>query len=242
MLLSAATQTPPPVPRQPSPDPALTAAAPALPPVRHEVVDPAQGAAVVWLSALLATGQADLYGQDEADLALLPTLTRTWMRKGAQLRLRAPGTNSKCSVSTAVDLADGGLLFRTDARRCADQFSATLTACADRSTARRRLAVLLVDNAQSHRVGKTGIVRRALDRLQGRVVLVFLPAYSPDLQPAECVWRQWRPNVTHNHRRETLEALQQDSDAWLERIAAKPAHVLQLLGPFPRDQALKHAA
>jgi len=213
-----------------------------LPPVRAEVVDPAQPEAVVWLSALLATGQADLYGQDEADLSLLPSLTRTWMKKGQQLRVRAPGTNQKCSVSAAVDLGDGGLLFRTDARRCADQFCATLRACAARSTARGRLAVLLVDNAQSHRVGKTGIVRRELDRLAGQIVLVFLPAYSPDLQPAECVWRQWRPNVTHNHRRATLEELTRDSDDWLARIAAQPAQVLQLLGPFPRSQVVKEAA
>lgn len=196
----------------------------------------------MWLGALLGTGQADLYGQDEADLALLPTLTRTWMRRGQQLRLRAPGTNVKCSVSTAVDLADGALLWRTDARRCAAQFCATVQDCAARSTARGRLAVLLVDNAKSHRVGKTGIVRRALDALKGRVVLVFLPAYSPDLQPAECIWRQWRPNVTHNHRRATLEALQGDSDAWLTRMAAQPAHVLHMLGAFPRDEAIAMAA
>jgi transposase len=225
----------------PVPDPALPAPLP-LPRVRHEVVDPAQPEAVVWLSALLATGQADLYGQDEADLALLPSLTRTWMKRGQQLRVRAPGTNQKCSVSAAVDVGDGGLLFRTDARRCADQFCATLRACAARSNARGRLAVVLADNAQSHRVGKTGIVRRELDRLAGQVVLVFLPSYSPDLQPAECVWRQWRPNVTHNHQRGTLEALVQDSDGWLERIAAQPAQVLQLLGPFPRSQVAKEAA
>jgi hypothetical protein len=145
-------------------------------------------------------------------------------------------------VSAAVDLADGGLLWRQDPRRCAHQFVETLRACAARSTARGRLALVLVDNAQSHRVGKTGIVRRALDALAGQVVLVFLPAYSPDLQPAECVWRQWRPNVTHNHRRATLAALQEDSDRWLERIAAQPAQVRQLLGPFPRSQVLKEAA
>jgi hypothetical protein len=61
--------------------------------VRQEVVDPAEPEAIVWLCALLATGQADLYGQDQADLALFPTLTRTWMKKGQQLRVRAPGTN-----------------------------------------------------------------------------------------------------------------------------------------------------
>jgi hypothetical protein len=83
------------------------------------------------------------------------------MPRGEQLQVRAPGCNEKCSVSCATDVGEGALLWRTDERRCADQFCATLAAGADRSTVRGRLAVFLVDNAKSHRVGKTGIVRRA---------------------------------------------------------------------------------
>lgn len=219
--MSAGASAPPPVPPASLP--------PSLPEVRHEVVDPADAAAVAWLTDLLGQGQADLYGQDEADLALLPTLTRTWMRRGQQLKLPAPGTNEKRSVSAISDLGDGGLLWRTDARRCADQFCATLAAGAARSTARGRLAVFLVDNAQSHRVGKTGIVRRGLEALAGRVVLVFLPSYSPDLQPQERLWRQWRPNVTHNHTRSEMAQLEADSDEWLARMAAQPGAVLRAL-------------
>jgi DDE superfamily endonuclease len=219
--VSAGTSTPPPDPAGP--------VGPLLPTVRFEVVDPADTAAVAWLCELLAAGRADLYGQDEADLALLPTLTRTWMRRDHQWKVKAPGTNEKRSVSTAIDLGVGALLWRTDAKRCADQFCATVEAGASRSTAQGRLAVFLTDNAQGHRVGKTGIVRRALDRLAGRVVLVFLPAYSPDLQPAERLWRQWRPNVTHNHTRATMEALQEDSDRWLGQMAAAPHAVLRAL-------------
>jgi len=224
----------------PAPDP-NDLAIPVLPVVRYEVVDPAEKEAISWLCDLLAAGRADLYAQDEADLALLPTLTRTWMRRGEQLRVPAPGINEKRSVSCAADLAAGALLWRTDERRCADQFCATLLAGAKRSTAHGRLAVFLVDNARSHRVGKTGIVRRGLNALAGQVVLVFQPAYSPDLQPAERVWRQWRPNVTHNHRRGTLDALQQDSDGWFGRMAAKPAAVLRALAA-PACQSLKMAA
>ena len=139
--MSAGAQTPAPLTGSPR--------LPLLPPVRQQVVDPADPEAIAWLGELLRAGRADLYGQDEADLALLPTLTRTWMRRGQQLRVPAPGTNEKRSVSAAGDLGDGGLLWRTDERRCADQFGATLTACAERSTARGRLAVLLVDNAKS---------------------------------------------------------------------------------------------
>jgi hypothetical protein len=213
----------------------------ALPVMRHEVVDPADPAQVGWLTGLLAAGRADLSAQDEADLALLPTLTRTWMPRGAQRRVPAPGINRKRSVSAATDLAAGALLWRTDDTRCADQFCALADAGALRSTARGRLAALLVDNAQAHRVGKTGIVRRWLTTQAGRVVLVFLPAYSPDLQPAERLWRQWRPNVTHNHTRATLPELEADSDRWLRRHAAEPLTVLRALGP-PITRSLLQAA
>ncbi|MHB1007580.1 MAG: transposase [Chloroflexota bacterium] len=149
-------------------------------------------------------------------------VTRTWMPRGEQLKVRAPGTNAKRSVSAATDLAAGDLLWRADERRCADQFCATLHECAERSTARGRLAVLLVDNAQGHRVGKTGIVRQALNAHAGRVVLVFLPTYSPEPQPGERLWRQWRPNVTHNHKRADIVDLVANSDAWLTKTAAIP--------------------
>ncbi len=223
------------------PAPASGPPLPLLPEVRSAVIDPADKDGISWLCGLLARGGADLYGQDEADLALLPTLTRTGMPRGAQLQVRAPGNNEKCSVSCATDVGDGGLLWRTDERRCADQFCQTLAAGADRSTPRGRLAVFLVDNAKSHRLGKTGIVRRGVEALAGRVVLVFQPAYSPDLQPAERVWRQWRPNVTHNHQRDNLLALQQDSDAWMSRMAAAPHAVLQALA-MPASQLFKQAA
>jgi DDE superfamily endonuclease len=203
---------------------------PALPPVRHEVVDPADKEAVAWLCGLLHTGQADLYGQDEADLALLPTLARTWMRRGEQLKVPAPGTNRKCSVSATIDLGEGWLWWFDHPKRSAVQFGVTLFACANRSERRGRLAVVLVDNAPSHQVGKTGIVRRFLNAMAGRVVLVFQPKYSPEAQPTERLWRQWRPNVTHNHTRGVLEELLDDSDAWLARTAAHPAGILQLLG------------
>src|SRR5205807_4091572 len=132
--------------------------------------------------------------QDEADLALLPTLTRTWMRRGEQLKVPAPGTNEKRSVSATADLGDGGLFWLTDERRCVAQFCATVDWGVRRSTARGRLAVFLVDNAPSHRLGKTGWVRSLLDADAGRLVLVYQPKYCPECQPIEDLWRFWRPH------------------------------------------------
>lgn len=203
-------------------------------PLAQEVVNPAEPDAVAWVCGWFATGRADLYTQDEADLSLLPTLTRTWMLRGQQLKLRAPGSpNAKRSVSAATDLGEGVTLWRTDERRTGGQFALTLMACANRSNARSRVAVLLIDNAPAHRLGKTGRLRQLMNALRGRVVLVYLPAYSPDLQPEERLWRQWRPNVTHNHRRATIEELLQDSDAWFARQGQEPASIRQMLGISP---------
>lgn len=213
----------------------------ALPPVLHEVVDPADTAAVAWLCELLRTGHADLYGQDEADLCLLPTLTRTWMLRGQQTKGRAPGTNQKRSVSAATDLGDGGLLWLTDRSRNVVQFCATAHLCVKRSGARGRLAVLLVDNAPNHRVGKTGWVRDLLDADAGRLVLVFQPPYSPELQPVERLWRHWRPNVTHNHSCDGIEELVSDSNAFLGALASAPETVLSVIGTS-RDCSLFNMA
>jgi DDE superfamily endonuclease len=222
VIVSAAAETP-------NCEPTLLEPA-APPPVLHEVIDPADPEALSWVCDLLRTGRADLYSQDEADLGLLPTISRTWMRRGEQLKVPAPGTNRKCSVSAAIDLAEGWLWWFTHPKRSAVQFGVTLCACAKRSRARGRLAVLLVDNAPSHQPGKTGILRRFLTALAGQVVLVFQPKYSPELQPTERLWLRWRPNVTHNHTRGELDDLVDDSDRWLERMAAAPAAVLTALG------------
>ncbi len=213
----------------------------ALPPVRHEVVDPADPAQVPRLAGRRAAGRADLDAHDAADLALRPTPTRTWLPRGEQLRVPAPGTNAKRSVSAAVDLTAGAPRRRTDATRCADPFRALGDARAARSTARGRPAARLVDNAQAHRVGQTGSVRRWRSAQAGRVVLVFLPADRPDPQPAERLWRQRRPNVTHTHTRATLPELEADSASWRHRHAAAPLTVLRALGPLITQPLLQAA-
>lgn len=213
-----------------------------IPVARQEVVDPADTANVAWLCDLLRKGRADLYAEDEADLCLLPSLTATWMLRGRQRKIPAPGTNRKRSVAAAADIGDGTLLWRTDEHRSAMQFTMLGCECVGRSLRRRRLAIILLDNAKSHQPGKTGIVRRFLNAWPGNVVLVFQPAYSPDLQPAERIWRQWRPNVTHNHVRARIEDLIEDSDRWFVRQREAPAAVRQMLAVHSFGDTMKQAA
>ena len=51
--------------------------------------------------------------------------------------------------------------------------------------------ILILDNSRSHRADKT--VRKAREL---KITLVFLPPYSPDLNPVEFVWKTTKREVS----------------------------------------------
>jgi len=65
--------------------------------------------------------------------------------------------------------------------------------------------VLVLDNASSHTSHK---VAEFVDKHRRRLELLFLPPYSPDLNPAERIWKNLRYHVTHNVYFEDLKTLE----------------------------------
>jgi len=61
-----------------------------------------------------------------------------------------------------------------------------------------------LDNCIIHKSRQT---LRHLARLAGRVVLHFLPPYSPDAHVSERVWKQLPEQVTRNHQHPTMPSL-----------------------------------
>lgn len=64
-----------------------------------------------------------------------------------------------------------------------------------RRRARRRKMVVISDNASYH---KSPPVRAFLAQCQARLELLYLPPYSPELNPIERVWKLTRRLCTHN--------------------------------------------
>ena len=62
--------------------------------------------------------------------------------------------------------------------------------------------LLVLDNARFHHAK---INREFLKSVKDRIELLFLPPYSPDLNPIESFWKKTRRNVTHNRYFESLE-------------------------------------
>jgi DDE superfamily endonuclease len=191
--------------------------------------------------------RADLYLQDEVEVALHPTLTRVWSRKGrrGQRLVEAPGTNRKKHGFGLVDWRDGWLAWDLADGRRAVPFCAQLRRAVARSAARGRLAIVRCDNLGIHTPAGSRLLRALLAELGERLVLVYTPPYDPDANRIEWLWRLLRRAVTHTHRREALDPLLADANEWARDLP--PAQVLSQIGsPFAPARAaaqeLDHAA
>jgi transposase len=231
----------------------LAAAASPVPPPASLLVPDATLAAELFpedLPHLLGLlGHADLYLQDEVEVALHPTLTRVWSRAGraGQRRVQAPGKNFKQYGFGLVDWRDGWLDFKLADGRRAAPLCAQLRRAVARSRSRGRIAMVIVDNLGIHTPKGSRLLRGLLEELGEQLVLVYTPTYDPDANRIEWLWRALRRTVTHTHRRQSLTELLADADRWAHTIT--PAQVLSQIGsPFAPDQQppvseeLDHAA
>jgi len=230
LLAAAASPEPPPIDAL-MPDPLL----------RDELPED-----LPWLLRLLP--RADLYLQDEVEVALHPTLTRVWCRKGrrGQRLVEAPGNNAKEYGFGLVDWRDGWFDWQRAPGRRAVPFCAQLRRAVERSQARGRIALVLLDNLGIHTPRGSLKLRELLEEFRGQLVLVYTPPYDPEANRIEWLWRALRRAVTHSHTRETLPPLLEDADVWAHTIP--PIDILRQIGsPFADadltyDQDLAHAA
>lgn len=87
------------------------------------------------------------------------------------------------------------------------------------------------DNASTHQDQEIeAIVRSAA----GRLVLLYLPTYSPWLNPIEMLWRHFRREVTHCELFLTLKDLISASYDFFIRYNQIPDKTLSLIGAIPK--------
>ena len=78
--------------------------------------------AILGVPSSRVRGNHVLY-EDEADIYLLPTIRAMWMKRGKQVRVPTPGTNSKKSIFGALDIRTGRWLYRFFDRKRTEQFT-----------------------------------------------------------------------------------------------------------------------
>lgn len=172
-------------------------------------------------------------------VAFHPTLTRVWSRKGrrGQRLVEAPGDNRKVYGFGLLDWRDGWFDGRVAAGRTADVFCQQVRSAVARSQQRGRVAIVIADNLKTHTSAGSLLVRSMLIELKEHLHLVYTPAYDPDANRIEWLWRVSRRVVTHNHHRSTFDLLLADLEAHFQTLARTPAEILRHIGsPFAPDK------
>src|ERR671920_2191916 len=88
------------------------------------------------------------------------------------------------------------------------------------------------DNASTHEDDEVEDVLRAA---AGRLVLLYLPTYSPWLNPIEMLWRHFRREVTHCELFASLKSLVIAAADFFTRYNREPKRMLSIIGSNPAE-------
>lgn len=170
--------------------------------------------------------QIQLYYADEMDVALLPTLSGRWMRRGQQTQVFTPGQNAKQYVFGAVNYITGQLIALTWPNKNNVGFRQLLSQVLAFHAKEQSKVVIVVDNFRIH---QAKAVKAWLKNHRTCLRLYFLPTYSPRLNPIERVWRHFRRNVTDNYFFRTMTRLMAAVEAFISEMAESPDVILKIV-------------
>jgi transposase len=134
-------------------------------------------------------GDIVLLFADESEALTHPYLARAWAKKGADLRVPAPGQAQKIAMMGSLDYARRKLIVTTSRTKRSSDFIAHLQALdrlyGPRPGAPTKPAVLVLDNGPIHVSKASGA---ALAERAHWLTVEWLPKYAPELNAIEIVW------------------------------------------------------
>ena len=130
-----------------------------------------------------------LFG-DASEALTHPHLAQAWAKRGADLRVPAPGRAAKVAMLGVLDWARRDLVIRTSRTKRSSDVIALLAEIDQRWGPRPgevvRPVVLVFDNGPIHTSKAT---RAALAERAHWLAVEWLPKYAPELNDIEAVWR-----------------------------------------------------
>lgn len=169
------------------------------------------------------------YYADEFNVSWLPTLRKMWSPKGQQVMIPTPGQPKVHYGLGAVNYHTGEtvVIIRRHKRRT--EVAELLEALLEKHP--QEMIYVAWDNASTHQDEEIEAVVRGA---AGRLILLYLPTYSPWLNPIEMLWRHFRREVTHCELFLTLKDLISASYDFFNRYNLMPAKTLSLIGAIPK--------
>jgi transposase len=167
-----------------------------------------------------------LFG-DEVSFAQWGSISYTWAPKGQQPTVKTSGRRKGYKVFGLIEFFSGRLFWQGQIDRFnAESYIAFLTEVLAQTQER---LILIQDGAKYHTCQAT---QDFLAEHTDRLTKYQLPAYSPDFNPIEHLWRNVKKDATHLKYFPTFEALTEKVEKTLRKVAELPKQILALMGRY----------
>lgn len=148
-----------------------------------------------------------------------------WSPVGQQVEIPTPSQPDKYYGIGAVNYYTGETVVQFQRHKRRREIAQLLEALLEKHP--MGTVYVAWDNATTHEDDEVeAVVRTAA----GRLVLLYLPTYSPWLNPIEMLWRFFRGEVTHCELFETKQALLAAARDFFDRYNQCPHKILSVIG------------
>jgi putative transposase len=151
---------------------------------------------------LQPAAEAQLLFVDETTVSLHPPLRRCWMRRGQRKIIPGAGASQHLHIFGAYDWASGFVSYTLTERKNSDSFVAFLEHLL--ADYQHQKLILVMDNASYHH---SAAAQAALSLFAERILVLWLPKYSPYLNPIERFWLHLKNYVVANRLHRSLDDL-----------------------------------
>lgn len=149
--------------------------------------------------------QVRIYAEDEVHFQQRTSVVRMWWPRGSQPEIPSAPTRAQLGYWGAVDIRTGSLCVEPEEGKFNWMtFQVFLEHFLRRKYRSGHRLAMIIDNAGYH---KQKDLWPYFAENSKRLCLLWLPPYSPNLNPIERVWRFTRRQVTHNRYFESIEHL-----------------------------------
>jgi len=134
-----------------------------------------------------------IYFADSAHPHHNPVISYGWIKKGEDFEIPTNSGRYKINITGAVDINSLEVITRTSDWVNAESICDLLRAIRQKNPS-GEFVHLVMDNARYNRAKK---VKELAEELG--IILVYLPPYSPNLNPIERLWKFFKKKVLYNH-------------------------------------------
>lgn len=156
--------------------------------------------------------RGQVYFSDSSHPMLGPVLSSGWIKTGEDFQVKTNSGRQRAHVNGAIELKSLEVISRTS-NTVNQQSMRELLRAIRRKNPEEKHLYLILDNASYNRSKKVKELAKDLG-----IKLIYLPPYSPHLNPIERLWKFLKKKVMANRSFEDLKSFKQEISKFLRGI------------------------